>query len=160
MSLTRKLLGKVQADLEASPFAGEGHRKVHHRLQRSGVKAARERVLRVMRENNLLSPYRTPKGQPEDHDGRIVTDRPYEMWGTDGARFQTVEDGWVWGFFAVDHFNAECVGWHVSKWGTRFAALKPLAMGLTEHFGSSEAGAGASLALRAVVIHWPSKTGR
>lgn len=143
-----ELLGRVQADLEASPFVGEGHRKVYHRLQWAGVKAGRERVLRLMRENNLLSPYRTPQGTPEDHDGRIVTDRPNEMWGTDGARFQTVEDGWVWGFFAVDHFNSECVGWHVSKWGTRFAALEPIAMGLNEHFGSSEAGAGATLALR------------
>ena len=30
----------------------------------------------------------------------------------------------------VDHWNAECVGWHVCKVGNRFAALEPIAQGL------------------------------
>ncbi len=34
------------------------------------------------------------------------------------------EDGWGWIFPAVDHWNAECVGWHVCKKGDRFAALE------------------------------------
>jgi hypothetical protein len=29
-------------------------------------------------------------------------------------------------FAAVEHWNAECVGWHVPKNGDRFAALQPL----------------------------------
>ena len=31
---------------------------------------------------------------------------------------------------AVEHWNAECVGWHVCKRGDRFAALQPISMGL------------------------------
>ena len=38
------------------------------------------------------------------------------MWGTDGVRVFTAEDGWVWTL--VDHWNAECVGWHVCKVGS------------------------------------------
>ncbi len=42
------------------------------------------------------------------------------MWGTDGARILTADDGWVWSFFCVEHWNAECVGYHVTKRGTLF----------------------------------------
>ena len=52
------------------------------------------------------------------------------MWGTDGVRVFTVDDGWGWIFTAIEHWNAECVGWHVCKRGDRFAALQPISMGL------------------------------
>ena len=55
---------------------------------------------------------------------------PEPMWGTDGVRVFTVDDGWGWIFTAVEHWNAECVGWHVCKRGDRFAALQPISMGL------------------------------
>jgi len=42
----------------------------------------------------------------------------------------TLVDGWV-GVAAVKHWNAECVGWHVSKHGDRYAALEPISQGLT-----------------------------
>ena len=45
-------------------------------------------------------------------------------------RVETVDDGWVWIFVAVEHWNAEVMGWHVTKRGDRFAALEPLKQGL------------------------------
>ena len=73
---------------------------------------------------------------------------PDLMWGTDGVRVFTADDGWVWTFAAVDHWNAECVGWHVCKVGNRFAALEPVAQGLRRHYGSVEADVARGLALR------------
>lgn len=70
------------------------------------------------------------------------------MWGTDGARILTLDEGWVWSFFCVEHGNAECVGYHVTKRGTRFAALEPVAMALTEIYGSVEVDVARGLALR------------
>jgi len=142
------LLAAIRADLAASPFVGEGHRKVWARLRLVGVRVARKRVCRLMRENHLLSPHRVPKGLPDPHTGTIITTAPDVMWGTDGIRIETVEDGWVWVFSAVDHFNAECVGWHAVKIGNRFAALEPIAQGLTSHFGSTSASAARGLSLR------------
>ena len=115
---------------------------------RDGVKVGRRRVLRLMRENNLLSPYRGRRGNPRLHEGEIITQAPNLMWGTDGARVFTVEEGWGWIFVAVEHWNAECVGWHVCKQGTRFAALEPISQGLMSTVGSVAADAGRGLSLR------------
>jgi len=144
-----KLLEAIRSDLERSPFQGEGHRKVHARLRiLDGIRVARKRVLRVMRENRLLSPHRGRQGQATVHDREIITSAPNEMWGTDGVRVFTLEDGWVWIFAAVEHWNAECVGWHVCKIGSRFAALEPISQGLHRIYGSLEADVARGLALR------------
>lgn len=143
------LLAAIRTDLATSPFTGEGHRKVWARLRiLRGIRVSKTRVLRLMGENQLLSPYRQPKGVPNLHDGSIITDRPNEMWGTDGIRIETADDGWVWVFSAVDHFDACCVGIHAVKTGNRFAALQPIAQGLKMMFGATGADAGRGLALR------------
>ena len=143
------LLAAIHADLDASPFNGEGHRKVWARLRiLRDIRVSRARVLRLMRENALLSPHRRPQGTPNLHDGSITTDRPNEMWGTDGIRIETVDEGWVWVFSAVDHFDACCVGIHTVKTGNRFAALQPIAQGLHTEFGATGADAGRGLTLR------------
>jgi transposase InsO family protein len=51
-------------------------------------------------------------------------------------------------FTAVDHFDACCVGHHGVKMGRRFAALAPIALGLTTSLGSTAADAGRGLAWR------------
>ena len=143
------LLVAIEADLEASPWEGEGYRKVWARLRVCrDIRVARKRVLRLMRENNLLSPHRCRRRGGNPHDGEIITHAPNLMWGTDGVRVFTVDDGWGWIFTAVEHWNAECVGWHVCKRGDRFAALQPISMGLAGLYGSTEAGAARGLALR------------
>jgi transposase InsO family protein len=143
------LLAAIRADLDTSPFTGEGHRKVWARLRiQRTLRVSRARVLRLMRENALLSPYRRPQGAPNRHDGTITTDRPNDMWGTDGIRIETADEGWVWVFSAVDHFDACCVGIHAVKTGNRFAALQPIAQGLQTEFSATGADAGRGLTLR------------
>ena len=142
------LLAAIRADLDTSPFTGEGHRKVWARLRiQRTLRVSRARVLRLMRENALLSPHRRPQGAPNRHDGTITTDRPNDMWGTDGIRIETADEGWVWVFSAVDHFDACCVGIHAVKTGNRFAALQPIAQGLQTEFSATGADAGRGLAL-------------
>jgi hypothetical protein len=144
-----KLLGTLRDDLASPPFQGEGHRKVWARLRwRQDIRVSRARVLRLMRDNALRSPHRRPQGRPHPHEERITTDRPNEVWGTDGIRIETIDEGWIWGFSAVDHFDACCVGIHAVKTGgNRFAALHPLSQGLQAEFGCLGADAGRGLAL-------------
>ncbi len=144
-----EVLELIRTDLATSPFVGEGHRKVWARLRFvQGIKIGRKRVLRIMRENNLLSPHRVVQGQPREHTGKIITAVPNVMWGTDGTKVFTIDEGWCWVFTAVEHWNAECVGWHVSKNGDRFAALQPLSMAVTARFGSVGADVARGLVLR------------
>jgi putative transposase len=144
------LLAAIQADLAQSPFQGEGHRKVWARLRYGlGLPVGRNRVLRVMRENQLLSPHRRPPRPANDHDGTILTDAPNVLWGTDATMVQTVEDGRVWIFAALDHFNAEVIGHHVSTDGSRFSALEPISQAVTARFGAVGADAARGVSVRA-----------
>lgn len=143
------LLERIKKDLDESLFEGEGHRKVWARLKfGQGLRVSRKRVLRLMRAHNLLSPYRRPQGEPQTHDGHIVTDRPNDMWGTDGAKVFTLEQGYCWIFVTVEHWNGQCIGCHVCKYGNRFAALEPVSQGVMAQFGSVEADAARGLSLR------------
>jgi putative transposase len=64
----------------------------------------------VVRENGLLSPHRHLPRSEAAHDGRITTDAPNLMWGTDATQIPTVLDGKVWLFAVVEHWNAEGLG--------------------------------------------------
>ena len=70
------------------------------------------------------------------------------MWATDATQVTTVEDGKVWRFGVVEHWNAEIMGWHVAKHGTRFEAIQALGMAVRRQFGHLDAGAARGLALR------------
>ena len=143
------LLALIRADLEQSPFRGEGHRKVFGRLRYvGGHRVGRNRILRLMRENRLLSPHRTTPARAKAHDGRITTDAPNLRWATDGAKVWTLDDGWLWLFTTIEHWNAECLGHHVCKLGNRFAAYEPVAQALTHVFGTSAADAARGVQLR------------
>src|SRR5215212_12004908 len=74
----------IRGVLTASPFYGEGHRKVWARLRHAGTRTSLRRVLRLMRENGLLAPGRvgSPRG-PRNHDGTIIPETVDTMWGTD-----------------------------------------------------------------------------
>src|SRR4051794_16127245 len=76
------LVNAIRAVLTASPFHGEGHRKVWARLRGAGVRTSKRRGLRLMRENNLLAPSRVgaPRG-PRNHDGTIIPEAVDTMWG-------------------------------------------------------------------------------
>src|SRR3954451_22151342 len=66
----------IQGVLAASPFHGEGHRKVWARLRHAGTRTSLRRVLRLMRENDLLAPTRV--GSPR---GRAITTAPSSLKG-------------------------------------------------------------------------------
>jgi transposase InsO family protein len=89
------LVGLIREDLAASIFTGEGHRKVWARLRYGkGLRVSRHRVLRLMRENNLLAPCRPGRPRRRKHDGTLVTEAPNLMWCGDGTKFYTLEEGW------------------------------------------------------------------
>ena len=130
------LVTAIERLLKASPFHGEGYRKVWARLRFDGVRTSHRRVLRLMREHQLLAHQRTgkPRGS-KAHDGTIITERVDEMWGTDMTAAMTGE-GQAAVFIAVDHCSAECTGIHAARNANRFEALEPVKQAVRERFGA------------------------
>jgi len=143
-----ELAAHVRRVISASPWVGEGHRKVWARLRFEGIRTARRRVLRVMREHDLLAPTRLGHARgPKAHDGTIVTDRPDELWGTDMTGTMTAE-GHAAIFFVIDHCTAECLGIHAARRGTRFEALEPLRQAVRARHGAFADDVAVGVALR------------
>jgi transposase InsO family protein len=143
------LLSEIRQLLAAPVFPGEGYRKIWARLRLAGVRTSKERVLRLLRENQLLSPMRMAEpARSNPHDGIIVTEAPNQMWGTDATATFTERDGAVTIFAAIDHCSADCVGIHAVKKATRFEALEPIRQAVKEHFGAFSCDAAAGLQLR------------
>lgn len=129
-----ELAGHIRRLLAASPWVGEGHRKVWARLRYEGLRTSRRRVLRIMREEGLLAPQRVGRRHgPKAHDGTIIPDHPDEMWGTDATSVLTGE-GQATVFAVLDHCTAECLGIHAARRGTRFEALDPLRQAVRRRF--------------------------
>src|SRR6201995_3245024 len=142
--------------LAPSPFHGEGHRKVWARLRHAGTRTSLRRVLRLMRENDLLAPSRVGSARgPRAHDGTIIPETVDTMWGTDLTVTFTGE-GQAAVFIAVDHCSAACVGIHPSSGiptdrsrsagtfasfaparATRLEGWEPIRQGVRRHFGGS-----------------------
>ena len=143
------LLAATRGDLARSPWTGEGRRKVWARLRTlDGIRVSRKRVLRLMREHALLSPHRARPRPETSHERHIITEAPNIMWATDATQVTTVRDGKVWLFGVAEHWNAELLGWHVAKHGTRYKAVQALGMAVRQQFGHLGAGAARGLALR------------
>jgi transposase InsO family protein len=143
------LLAAIRQDLGRSPWTGEGHRKVWARLRvRHAIRVSAKRVLRLMREHALLSPHRARHQSETAHDRHIITAAPNVMWAIDATQVTTVQDGKVWVFGVAEHWNAEFLGWHVTKSGTRFEATQALSMAVRQQFGHFCADAARGLALR------------
>ena len=144
-----ELVVEIRQILAAPVFAGEGYRKIWARLRHKGVRTSKDRVLRLLRSHQLLSPARQPQPvRANPHEGTIVTELPNQMWGTDATATVTLADGAVTIFAAIDHCTAECVGIHAVKKATRFEALEPIRQGIQEYFGGFSGGSAAGLRLR------------
>ena len=139
---------QIREMIQQAVFVGEGYRKMWARLRHRGVRVWKERVLRVMRENQLLSPNRQVARPANPHEGSIVTEKPNQIWGTDATSTVTACDGQVTIFAAIDHCTAECMGIHVVKKAHRFEALEPIRQGVREQFGLFSGGIAAGLRLR------------
>lgn len=145
----RVLVDHIRQVLAASPFHGEGYRKVWARLRLQGLRTSKERVRRLMRQHGLQAPQR--RGPPPNrvaHDGTIITEQPDRMWGTDATTTITRQDGPAHVFVSVDHCTFECVGLHASARGHRFEALEPIRQGVREYLGGYAAKQAAGLTVR------------
>jgi len=63
-----ELVAEIRELLAQPIFTGEGYRKIWARLRFKGVRTSKDRVLRLLREHQLLSPSRQPEpGRSNPH---------------------------------------------------------------------------------------------
>ena len=92
-------------------------------------------------------PARGRQGAAKTHDGRVITQAPNVMWGTDGVRVFTLDDGWGW-IFAQSNTGTR------SAWGGTCAKSEAASRhsirlrGLERLYGSLDADVARGLALR------------
>lgn len=130
----------IRTAIDELPFVSEGYIKVWVRIRRKGLIVSKDRVLRIMSENGLLSPYRHDKAtvRVRKHEGKIVQGKPDLLWGTDGKKFFVEGIGWCWFFGVLDHFNDELISWHTCKRGTRYETMEPVRAAVRKRFGTVE----------------------
>jgi putative transposase len=144
-----ELVTRIREMLAASPFLGEGYRKVWAKLRFAGVRAGKTRIRRLMREHGLLAPHRSgPARGPRSHDGTIIPAAPDLMWGTDLTTTLTVREGQASVFICVDHYTHELLGVHAAKRATRWEALEPVKQAVREVFGAVRQNVALGLSLR------------
>lgn len=143
-----EIVAMIRQAMEASPFHGEGYRKFHARLRMSGVRVSAVRILRIMRENQLLACQRSPRRKKRTHEGTIIPMGPDLVWGTDMTQTVTVNEGRACIFAVVDHYTWECLGIHAAPRGDRFEALEPLRQAVSRTCGAYQKSAATGLTLR------------
>jgi putative transposase len=78
-----ELVAAIRELLAEPVFTGEGYRKIWARLRHRDIRTSKDRVLRLLRQHQLLSPLRLPEPvRSNPHEGTIVTEAPNQMWGT------------------------------------------------------------------------------
>jgi putative transposase len=144
-----ELISAMRQLPDEAVFNGEGYRKIWARFRHHGIRTSKDRVLQLLRENQLLSPARRAKPvRSNPHEGTIIAELPNQMWGAEATATFTETGGMVTVLAAIDHCTAECVGMHVVKKAIRFEALEPIRQGIHEQFGAFVGGTAAGLRLR------------
>ena len=127
-----ELTDLIRQEITASPFHGEGHRKIWARLRYHSIRTSKPRVLRLMRQAQLLAPSRRAAMPEVEHTGHIITACPNQVWGTDGTMTMTLQDGNVTVFAAIDHCSADCVG----KSARVGKVVRVVPFAITHHLGT------------------------
>ena len=120
------LVDLIRNEISNSPFHNEGYRKIWARLHFKGHSVSKGRVLRIMRENDLLAGKRHLQlDLKKEHKGVIIPDHADVMWGADMTQINTME-GTASIFVVLDHFTSEILGIHAAMIGNRFEAIEAM----------------------------------
>jgi len=128
-----------------------GPRKVWRQMSREGLRVARCRVRRLMREMGLVGASRgrawttTTRSQPDAHrphdlvDRHFVAARPNQLWVADFTYVATWR-GFVYVAFVIDVFARRIVGWRVSGSLATDFVLDALEQAIYERCGPTASG--------------------
>ena len=129
------VLAEVKEYLKAPIFFNEGYKKLKVRLEEErGIKVAKDRLRRILKESNLLLGQRNrQRVSPYQHTGIIKTTEPNKMWGTDIKEFY-LNFGKVFLFSVLDHCYGNIPGHYISSKKTAIAATEAVKNAVKKEF--------------------------
>jgi len=155
-----EVLKAIRQFLQHPVFYGEGYKKLKKRLNYQHIVVGKERLRRILQENQLLQSGRPkPNGVSRKHDGTIKTPAPDQMYGLDIKEFRIL--GVKHYFLSVlDHFNDEVCAWLVTQKADRFAAMEVIRQAVIKRFGAVTKGICNHIALSARSDNGPQFTAK
>lgn len=90
-----------------------GYRRVWAYLKfRKKIIVSRNRIYRVMRENNLLVPEtKFLKAKRENYPSKMRANQPNEIWGIDMTKIMIENFGWIYIVIIIDWYTKKIVGY-------------------------------------------------
>lgn len=120
-------------------YPGYGYRRMTHQLRRQGYIVNHKRVLRLMRENNLIFKRKrfSPITTDSDHDNPVYPNLvrgmeitgPNQVWAADFTYIQLQKE-FVYLAVELDIYTRRCIGWSLSRNLDTDTALDALQMAL------------------------------
>lgn len=125
----------------ALAFPGYGYRRITAELRRRQKRVNGKRILRIMREENILCKRKSfkPHTTNSNHDlplypnlalGLVVT-KPNQLWVSD-ITYVGIAECWLYLAAIIDIYSRKCVGWELSRRIDTDLALNALDMAITK----------------------------
>lgn len=131
-----RLLFLIQPLKAEHPFWG--YRRVWAYLKyRQGILVNKKRILRIMRENNLIiKPNLRLKAKRDNQNNRNKpkADRPNQFWGIDMTKVMLPFWGWLYLVIVLDWFTKKIVGYSLSSRSKAIDWLDALEMACNQQF--------------------------
>lgn len=131
----REVLAAIFEIKAVQPCWGYRHVTAYLRYD-LGMAVNRKRVLRLMRENDLLvkKPMHHLRASRTPQRGKLRASAPNEVWGTDMTKIMVDGFGWIYVVIVLDWYTKQIVGCHIGLRSRTQEWLTALDRGLNRQF--------------------------
>ena len=130
----------------AGRFPTYGHRRLKVLVSRQlGRPVNRKRILRLLREEGLLTEKRTARARPRPHPRKVEATGTDQVWQMDFTKL-VVGERWAWLLVVMDRFSREIINYGLSWRGRAQEVIEVLDEAVLERFPEGVRGAGLKIA--------------
>ena len=113
--------------------------------RRLGKPVNRKRILRLLRQEGLMTARRTARARPRPHPREVEATATNQVWQMDFTKV-LVGDRWAWLLVVLDRFSREIVSYGLSWRGRAQEVIEVIERALVERFPYGVKGSGLKLA--------------
>lgn len=135
------LLEKIQEEYKKSR-KNYGAPRIHYALQRKGITCGRNRIARIMRDNNIVAKtykrFNRAKGLKTEEvivenkvNQNFKVNNPNKIWAADITYFGT-KKGWLYLAVIMDLYSRKIIGWSMDRTMTDELSKKALEMAVSQ----------------------------